>query len=188
MKVVVVALAILVAPGVVSAATVGGRTFATTVRVEGRPLKLIGAGIRERWMIDVYAFGAYSESGACEADAIVDAEEVKYLRLDMLRDVGAERIASSIGESLDESMPEDASAELRRQRRIFLGYFEDEATEGTVFEFSYVPGTGTILKQDGEELGPPLGGSAFSRLLWSVYFGERTCCEDLREQVLGMCR
>jgi hypothetical protein len=179
---------LLVAPALALGVTVEGTRYPDTVTVEGHTLNLVGAGLREKWFFDVYTMGAYTPSGKCDTRAIIKDEEVKYLRLDMHRDVSAEKMSSTIGESFEEHMPKGASAELKKQRKTFEGYFKDECSEGTVLEFVYVPGTGTILKQNGKKLGPPIEGKAFQEVLWDIYFGKDTCCEDLLEQILETCK
>jgi hypothetical protein len=161
--------------------------LALAVTVEGKTLKLIGAGLREKWFVDVYTLGAYTESGACDPKALVSKDELKYFRIDMLRDVSAEKMSSTIGDSFEEHMPKNASAELKQQHKAFMAYFKDECKENTVLEFTYLPGTGTLLKQNGKQLGAPLVGSEFARVLWDIYFGEDTCCSSLREQIFQCC-
>jgi hypothetical protein len=113
---------------------------------------------------------------------------VKYLRLDLLRDVSAEKMSGTIGESFEEHMPKSASAELKAQHKTFMGYFRDECKKKTVLEFTYVPGKGTSLKQNGKEMGPVLTGADFARVLWDIYFGEDTCCSGLKDDILESCK
>jgi len=175
-------------PLLASGVTVEGNSYPKTVTIEGKQLKLIGAGLREKYWFDVYTMGAYSESGKCATSAIINTDEVKYLRLDMLRDVEAEKMVSSIDESFGNNMPKNASAELKKQRKTFASYFKTECKEKTVIEFTYVPGTGVIMKQNGKKLGPPLTGQAFMKVFWSLYFSKNTCCDDLKEQILKHCK
>ena len=54
------------------------------------------------------------------------------------------------------------------------------------------PNSGSVLSFEnlvnGKQLGPPLAGFEFTKVFWSIYFAEKTSCdEDLREQVLEMC-
>lgn len=188
MKKFAVAMLCLVIPAVASAVEVEGKVFKKTETIEGKTLKLIGAGLREKWMFDVYAFGAYTESGKCDAKTLISMDETKYIRLEMLRDVGAEKMANTIGESFDKNMPAGASAELKAQRKTFQSYFKDEAKEGQKLEFIYVPGTGMTLKQNGKVLGAPLPGFEFAKVFWSIYFSDNCADEDLKEQVLKMCK
>lgn len=178
-----VALVMLLAPAAGSL-TVEGHSYEPNVTVGGQGVKLIGAGVRQKWFSDVYVMAAYTASGKREPSVMINADEPKYLRLDMLRDVAAEKMATTIGESFDKHMPADASPELKDQRAQFESYFKEDCTKGTVLEFIYVPGTGTIFKQNGKQLGAPLAGQAFSKVLWDIYFGELTCCIALKESIL----
>jgi len=188
MKKWIMAIGLVCLPVLALGVTVEGNNYPKTVTIEGKTLKLIGAGLREKYWFDVYSMGAYTESGNCSPSSIINADEVKYIRLDMLRDVDAEKMTSSIDESFGENMPKNASAELKKQRKTFAGYFKTECKEKTVIEFTYLPGTGIIIKQNGKKLGPPLGGVEFMRVFWSIYFSKKTCCDDLQEQVLKHCK
>lgn len=170
------------------ALTVEGQNYAASLQIEGKTLKLVGAGLREKWFFDVYTMAAYSESGSCDRQQLITKDEVKLLKLNMLRDVSAEKMASTIGESFEEHMPKNASAQLQAQRHTFESYFKKECSEGTVLEFLYVPGQGTLLKQNGKEMGPVLKGKAFQEVLWDIYFGKDTCCDDLIEQIEETCK
>lgn len=170
------------------ALTVEGINYESQVTVEGQALKLVGAGLRHKFMFDVYTMGAYSASGTCSASALVNNDEPKYLRLNLLRDVAAEKMAATIGAGFDEHMPKDAPAELKAQRQEFQGYFKNDCTKGSVLEFVYLPGTGTILKQNGRRLGNPIPGSLFAKLLWEIYFGTPSCCDALKASVLSCGR
>ncbi|RME24035.1 MAG: hypothetical protein D6806_10235 [Deltaproteobacteria bacterium] len=188
MKRFVVVVCLLALPAMVLALTVEGQNYPSQLTVEGKQLKLVGAGLREKWFFDVYTMGAYTESGSCDKARIIKDDEVKMLRINMLRDVSAEKMASTIGESFEEHMPKNADEKLKKQRRTFESYFKKECSEGTVLEFIYVPGKGTILKQNGKEMGPVLEGKAFQEVLWDIYFGKDTCCDDLIEQIIDGCK
>jgi hypothetical protein len=174
-------------PAVALAVTVEGKNFEQTMAVEGETLKLVGAGLREKGWIDVYALGAYTESGSCNRNKIIKAEEVKYLRFEMLRNVKGSKMASTIGAAFDDAIPPGADPQLKSQRETFKGYFKDTVKENQVMEFIYVPNAGVTITQDGKQLGPRLTGKPFQEVLWSIYFGSKTCCEDLRDQILESC-
>mgnify|MGYP001382821962 CR=1 FL=1 len=168
--------------------SIEGKNYSATVTKQGKSMKLIGVGLREKWFFDVYTMGSYSESRSCQIADIVNKDEAKYLRLDLLRDVSAEKMANTIGESFGEHMPKNASPELKKQRKTFESYFKKECTEGTVLEFVYIPGQGTFLYQNGAEMGAVLKGKEFHAVLWDIYFGKETCCEDLKESIMKTCK
>jgi len=175
--------ALLLSAAPVSALTVEGQSFDPAVTMDGQSLKLVGAGLREKWFMNVYAMGAYSASGACDAGALVRAEEPKMLRIKMLRDVSGAKMAATIGEAFDEHMPKDASAALKASRAKFQGYFTDECTKGTTIEFFYEPGQGTSYRHNGKNMGA-IPGADFARVLWDIYFGGNSCCGGLKAGIL----
>lgn len=178
----------LVVPTAAFGLTVEGKTYEESITVAGHHLNLIGAGLREIYGFNVYTIGAYSESGECDEKKIVVEEEVKYLRLDILRNIDAEKVARRIEEAFGESMPPNASNKLQQQRDQSFSYFNGRCAKGTVFEFIYLPGKGTIFKQDGKKLGPIIPGKDYHTVFWNVYFGPHTCCRDLKDQLLVKCK
>ena len=184
----IIAMLVVLVPVVGLAVTVEGKHYARTVTIEGKTLKLIGAGLREKWFFDVYTMGAYTESGRCDIKSLIEADEPKYLRIDMLRDVSAEKMGSSLAESFGKHLPSNATAELKQQVKTFRGYFKDECSEGTVIEMYYIPGKGTMIKQNGLRLGPPMTGVVFQQVLFDIYFAKDTCCDGLKEMILKSCK
>ena len=139
------------------------RTSRPPSRWEGKSLQLVGAGLREKGFFDVYALGAYTQSGSCDPQKIIKDDETKYLRIEMLRNVKADAMASSIGDAFDDAIPPGADPNLKAQSATFQGYFKDKARKDQVIDFTYVPEVGVTIRQDGKELGPPLTGETVSR-------------------------
>ncbi|TPV96498.1 MAG: hypothetical protein B7733_04405 [Myxococcales bacterium FL481] len=162
--------------------------FPPTLTVEGKSLKRIGTGLREFLFFDIYRLGAYSESGNCSPSSIVSANETKYLQLKMLREIPKDRMVSTLRSSLEDNLPPNPSAELREQVKAFLGKFSGDVPEGARVEIIYAPGKGTILRQSGRELGAATPGKPFADVVWRAYFGAKSCCSDLKKDVIKECR
>ena len=188
MKRLAIFLFCLSVPASVLALSVEGKEFKPTTTVDGKTLKLVDAGLREKAIFDVYALGAYTESGDCDPTKIIKDDELKYLRIEMLRSVKAKTMASTIGDAFNDAIPPDADPNLKSQSATFQGYFKDKAKKNQVIDFTYAPGVGVTIKQDGQQLGPPLTGKEFQEVFWSIYFGPKTCCADVREQILQSCK
>jgi hypothetical protein len=167
--------------------TVKGKTYPASLTVEGKALKLVGAGVRKKWGFSVYSMGVYTESGACDAAQVVDVDEVKYLKLDFLRDVTAEKFRGTIDESFEKHTPAGASDELKNQRATFVASLTEDLAENSSIELTYVPGRGTTAKQKGKQVGGAYAGRGFQKWLWDIYFGPKTCCEGLKEGIFESC-
>ncbi len=169
------------------AVTVKGVGYPETVEVGGKRLKLLGAGLREKWFFDVYTMAAYSESGFCRPEVIISGEEIKSLRLVLLRDVSAEQLSGALADALARNTAPGASAELRGKIRVFLSSFRQDLAKGERMEMTYLPEVGVVITQNGEQQGAVTPGKDFADILWSCYFGPRTCCRGLKKQILSVC-
>jgi len=78
----IVAGMLLAATIAVAAVTVEGKDFKDTETIESKALSS-SAPACARMVVDVYVFGAYTESGRCHPNAIIKDDEVKYLRLEI---------------------------------------------------------------------------------------------------------
>ncbi len=161
----------------------------STVTVAGKTLKLLGRGLREFLLIDIYNVDAYSQSGACAPGKIVYTTEVKMLRLSMIRDIPVKRLTSELSGTFEDNMPKKGDiAALKKQIDSFLTYFKKDLKSGDQVEISYVPGKGSTVKQNGKALGPTLPGRDFAELAWRSYFGGNTCCKQVKKMVIEQCK
>ncbi|MCP4680581.1 MAG: hypothetical protein GY854_34885 [Deltaproteobacteria bacterium] len=184
---IVLLLAFTSIPAASSALTIEGNDYPETVTVAGKQLKLVGAGMRVKWFLDVYTMGAYTVSGSCSIGAIRNKDEVKYLRINMLRTVSKKNMAKALNEALTNNTPKNASDELKKQIAVFVSYV-DRCPKGTLMEMVYIPGKGTALKHNGKQHGAYVPGKAFAKVLWDCYFSPKTCCKSLKSDILKSCK
>lgn len=166
-----------------------GSTADSTVTVKGKTLTLIGAGLREFLMFDIYKMAAYSESGSCAPNDIIRKNEIKTLRLFMLKDIPASRMRSTLRSTLEDALEEgkDNSA-LQKKIDAFLARMDRDLKTGDYVELTFLPGKGTLIKRNGKRLGGFTPGKDFADLLWASYFGKKTCCKSLKSDILGQCK
>ncbi len=184
----IIIAALVALPIAAPALTIEKNHYPDSVVQQGKQLNLVGAGLREKFFFDVYTLGLYLEQRTCDTKAIISKDQVKYFRIDMLRDVPADKMAEALKEAFDNNTPKAASAALKGKINKFVSYFQKECTEGTKLEFLYVPGSGTSLRQNGKELGPVIAGKDFADVLFSCYFSAKTCCSGLKKQILTHCK
>ena len=85
----------------VAAKDVDGTQIPDTVTQEGKTLRLIGAGIRTKWMFNVYVGALYAEKPTFNAANLIKSEQAKRMDLHLLRDVGKDKIIESIREGFE---------------------------------------------------------------------------------------
>ena len=165
-----------------------GNTTDSVITINGKTLKLIGSGLREFLFIDIYRMSAYSESGDCKPSKIVYKNETKALRLKMLRGIPAERMRSTLRDTLADNLPKNKdNTALKQKIESFLARMDKDLESGAYVELIYIPGQGTIAKRNGKRLGVTPG-KDFADLLWKSYFGGDTCCSGLKSSILKACK
>jgi len=168
--------------GVVSAGAVAGVTLPPTVSVEGKTLKLNGTGLRKKMVFKVYAAGLYVETPSKDPAALVSADEVKQMRLSILRGLKGKQVGEAISEGFEKNSKAQIPA-LRARLDRLNGMIPD-VTEGDELTLTYVPGKGTVVAVKGAEKGV-IEGKDFADALFAVWLGANPVQEDLKQALLG---
>ncbi len=159
-----------------------------SLTVDGKTVKLIGSGNRSFLFIDIYKLSAYSESGNCSPTPIVYNNEVKSMRLKMLRDIPIDRLTSNLRSTFEANIPEKGDQTvLRNKIDNFLSRFKNDLKSGANVEINYAPGKGTTIIENGKQLGASVPGKDFAELVWRSYFGSKTCCSSLKAAIIKEC-
>ena len=165
------------------AVVVAGVTVPDTVSVEGKTLKLNGAGLRKKLgVVKVYVLALYTETPSKDAAFIISSDQVKCLRMTLRRSVGGARIAESIAEGFERNSKTQMTAlqsRLDRLARMIPDLKEDDEVVLTC-----VPGTGTRITALGTDRGV-IEGRDFADALLSVWLGPNPVQEDLKKALLG---
>jgi hypothetical protein len=155
-----------------------GVEYADTLVVETprgpATLVVTGAGLREKSFLkaDVYTIASYVEAGADLAPqpavAICALDAPKRLQMDMRRNVGRDRMQSSLTTAIVANV-EDRT-QIDDDLATFFSFFPDDARKSDTVVFDYVPGIGLTTSLNGEVKGV-IEDFAFVTALWSVWFG-----------------
>ena len=164
------------------AAEVAGVKVADTAAVEGKTLKLNGAGLRTKMMFKVYVAGLYLETPSRDAAAVVSADQVKRMELSILRSLKGSQVSEAIQEGFEKNSKAQMAA-LRPRLERFAKMIPDVARGDTV-AMTYVPGNGTVVAVKGTEKGV-IEGKDFADALFSVWLGADPVQADLKKSLLG---
>ncbi len=178
-----VATAALLLPAVATAKNVEGVEFAEAAQAAGAAVKLVGVGVRVKWMMNVYALGVYSASGKKSAASLTGADEAKLLSLHMLRSISGDKMRAAIDEGMQENSSEAELARLRPDIDRLKAALPNDFSKGMVVQFAYAPGRGTVVKIGAAEK-LTIAGKPFMSAFWSIWFGRSPADKGLRNSVL----
>lgn len=159
-----------------------GVTMPDQVTIGGRALRLNGMGLRTKLFFQVYVAGLYLETPTHDAARVIASDQVKSVRMAMLRDLSKKQISEAVEEGFRKNAPAQMPALQQRLTR-FLALIPD-VKKGEQLVITYLPGQGTIVSGQGEKAVIP--GKDFADALFSVWLGRSPVEEGLKKGMLGL--
>ena len=170
-----------------AAVELAGVKYAPAANVGEAALQLNGAGIRYRFVVQVYTAGLYLAAKAETPEAVLAATGPKRLHVVMLRDIDA----SELGRLFTRGMQENAAKEefsksipgTLRMADIFSA--KKRLAKGETFSVDYLPGVGTQVLVNGKPAGDPIAEPEFFRALMGIWLGPNPADSGLKQALLG---
>ena len=179
----VAALLWILAASVGLSLEIAGVRLPDTDTVDGKTLKLNGAGVRKKILFKVYAAGLYLETPSKDAAAVISATQIKSMRLHILRNLKGKQVSDAISEGFERNSKEQLpklSARLEKLKEMI----PDVAVDDLIL-FTSLPDKGVRVTVRGTERGT-IEGRDFADALFSVWLGPNPVQEDLKKALLGM--
>jgi hypothetical protein len=161
---------------------VAGVSLPETTTVDGKTLKLNGAGLRKKVVFKVYVAGLYLETPSRDAAVVISSDQVKRMQLSILRSLST----AQINEAINEGFEKNSSAQMPalKARLAKLNAMIPNVEKGDEILLTYVPGRGTVVAAKNVEKGV-IEGKDFADALFSVWLGGNPIQEDLKKALLG---
>jgi hypothetical protein len=161
-----------------------GVKFPVKLNVDNNVLALNGAGVREKYFMDMYVCGLYLRTPSSDAGKIVSADEPSAMRLTIVSSlVSTKAMQTAVEEGFEKSTGENTAA-IRKEIEAFKNAFADPITKGNMFEIVYVPGTGTTVSKNGVRKAT-IAGLPFKKAMLGIWLGNEPAQKDLKEAMLG---
>lgn len=161
---------------------VTGVTLPDTAAVEGKTLKLNGAGLRKKAIFKVYVGGLYLETPSKDAATVISSDQIKRMQLSVLRSLSTKQVTEAIEEGFEKNSKGQMDA-LKPRLERFKSMIPD-VEKGDQILMTYIPGKGTLVSAKGAEKGV-IEGKDFADALFSVWLGPDPVQEDLKVALLG---
>ena len=172
----------LALPALAKEKEVAGVKFPDTTTVEGKTLKLNGAGLRKKFVFKVYAAGLYLETPTQDAAQVISSDQTKVVRMSMLRDLEKGKITEAISDGVEKNNKAQMPA-LKARLDSFNAAIPD-LKKGDELTITYVPGKGTrVASKGGQEMS--VEGKDFADALFGVWLGAKPVDDDLKDGMLG---
>lgn len=169
----------------VNAKEMSGVIVQESVQVDGTELQLNGAGIRSKFIFDIYIAELYLENPSSAADEVIAMPGRKRIVMHFLHDkVGKDKLVDAWNDGFKNNTEADVVVKLKDRIDQFNSMFTDVKKDDVVL-LDFVPEKGTMVSIAGAEKGL-IEGKDFNDALLKIWLGEKPVTKDLKKELLGL--
>jgi hypothetical protein len=163
---------------------IGGATLPNTLEYGSEEITLNGAGVREKFWMDMYAGGLYLKNKSGNASEIMNKDEAMAIRLHIVsKMITSNRMIDAVNEGFENATGGN-TAPISTEIKKFISFFEDEINKGDVFDIVYLPSRGSVIYKNGKESGS-IQGMEFKKALFGIWLSNKPADDDLKGGMLG---
>lgn len=167
-----------------NAKEISGVMVQETLELDGTVLQLNGAGIRSKFIFDIYIAELYLETPSSVAEEVVAAPGRKRIVMHFLHDkVGKDKLVDAWNDGFKNNTESEAVDKLKDKIDKFNSLFTD-VKKNDVIVLDFVPETGTVVSIAGAEKGV-IEGKDFNDALLRIWLGKKPVTKDLKKELLA---
>ncbi|MGA1413751.1 MAG: chalcone isomerase family protein [Candidatus Kapaibacteriota bacterium] len=184
MRIIVLACSLLLATSAFADITVSGITIPSTKTFSGKSLVLNGAGIREKFWMDMYVGALFVTKKTQNAQSLINADEPMAMELTIVSSlISSDKMSDAVEEGFEKSANGNVSS-LRSRIDQFKGFFKEKIKKGDVFSMIYEPGMGVSVLRNGNKAGT-ISGLDFKKGLFGIWLCDDPADKYLKKRLLG---
>lgn len=154
---------------------------ARQVKVGDKPvkLKLTGAAMRKKIIINVYTVGCYIQDDFTgkSAEELAGADTFKQLHLVLQRGVSGSSMASAFSDAIRANYGNEFTAEIDKLTTLIKAYDVDKGDEVWITNY---PGYGLNVNLVGKK-SEFIKGTKFAKAVWDIYLGPKNVGENVKK-------
>ena len=165
--------------------TIEDVTLPATIKTKtnSKILILNGAGLREKYFMDLYVGGLYLTAKSTNADAIIKADEPMAITIEIVSSmISSEKMIDAIEDGMEKSTNGNTSA-LSEEIKAFKSAFSETIEVGDVYYLIYTPGDGLTVYKNDKKI-QTIKGLKFKQAAFGIWLCDDPADEDLKEGML----
>ena len=185
-KIGILALALFLAiPSILSAKEVSGVNIPESLKEGEQNLVLNGVGIRSKFFMDIYVGALYLEEKSKDSKKILVDDKSMGIRLHMVSGlINNKKMTNAVNKGFDKSTRGNITP-VATGIKQFTDVFKEKFTKGDIFDFVYVPGTGTKVYKN-STYKTVIKGYEFKKALFGIWLCDDPADDDLKEEMLDI--
>ena len=177
-------LAVLVMATLGNAEEIGGINMPEFLGAGQTKLILNGAGVREKFFMDLYVAGLYLEEKSGDPKMIIEANKPMAIRLHIISSmITSKKMEKATREGFENATGGNIEP-IKVQIERFISVFRDKIEEDDIFDLIYVPEKGVEVYKNGKS-SSVLDGIAFKNALFGIWLSDKPAQRSLKKAMLG---
>ena len=179
-----ITFSLLFLPFSVNAVEKGGITMPDYLQVGENNLQLNGAGIRSKFVFDLYVAGLYLSEKNNDAAAIIQSSDPMAIRLHIISSkITSEKMIKATRKGFESSTGNNTDA-ITKEIDQFIAAFSQPIKEGDIFEFKNTSDQGVVVTKNGDEKAT-ISSAEFKAALFGIWLSDRPAQAKLKKAMLG---
>ncbi len=166
-----------------SAKTIHDVNVPETVQVQGEVLKLNGAGIREKFLLDIYVGALYLKEKSSAAQDILASKGTKQITMHLLQNLSEATCANNMLNGIEKNVTDAEFKQLQEGMNTFASFYDD-AKKGSTITINFLPHGETELLMSGKKKGS-VKDEALQQAILKVWLGDKPPTEEIKQAMLG---
>jgi len=159
-----------------------GVSFYTETTINEVNVVINGAGVREKYFMDMYVAALYLKKKSTDASKIISADEEMGIHIKLVSSmVTREKFKTAVTEGFKNASSGTATQE---EQKKFMTCLSEEFKDGDKIYLDYVPSKGVKVYKNGELKGT-IPGLEFKKALFAIWLGTVPAQESLKNEMLG---
>jgi hypothetical protein len=166
---------------------VQGVTLPPKLGKDDKSCILNGAGVRNKYFMNVYVAGLYLPAKTSKPEEIINADKPMAVRMQIISAlVTQERMTSSMIEGFEKSTG-GKTAPIKNEIDMCVKIFKSEPVKvGDFYDVFYIPGEGVTASKNGKKIDILIPGLQFKKYLFAIWLGKDPVDDPLKDKMLGL--
>lgn len=162
---------------------IAGVDIDDNITLAGQKLNLNGAGIRTKFVFDIYVAAFYTNKAVKSMSQVSDDAPMRMAMHFVYDEVSKEKLVDGWNDGFEDNLSDEKLKKLKSRIDLFNSFFET-VHKGDVINLDYVPGKGTLIYINNKNKGL-VAGSEFYQALLMIWLGEDPVGSGLKYALLG---
>ncbi|HEY8401748.1 MAG TPA: chalcone isomerase family protein [Cytophagaceae bacterium] len=165
--------------------TIEGVTIPETFTAGKEKLILNGAGVREKYFIDLYIGALYLKNKSSDANKILESNEPIVIKMHIVsKMITSKKMEETVRDGFKKSTGGNTAPYKEKIDKI-VEAFKGEIKVGDVFDIVYIPEEATTYLYKNNKLGSQVKGEDFRKIMFGIWLGKDPADNDLKDDLLG---